>query len=69
MDFYIVYNYGLTGGVFGLSFGRFSSIIDAIPFETTFKQPLRHSIDYNIVYYSIGITLRFYDNYFSLFQL
>lgn len=49
---------GLSGGLFGLLFGFvFSNIIDVIPFETTSLPTVKtYPIDYNIVYYAIGIT-------------
>lgn len=49
---------GFSGGLFGLLFGFiFSSIIDVIPFETTSLPTVKtYPIDYNIVYYAIGIT-------------
>jgi lipoprotein-releasing system permease protein len=49
---------GFTGGVFGLLFGYlFSVIIDNIPFETTSLPMVKtYPIDYNIVYYVIGIS-------------
>jgi lipoprotein-releasing system permease protein len=49
---------GLTGGIFGLAFGYFFSvIIDMVPFETTSLPTVKtYPIDYNIVYYIIGIT-------------
>jgi lipoprotein-releasing system permease protein len=53
--FITIDNNGLTGGVFGLVFAMFSSIIDVIPFETTSLPTVKtYPIDYNIVYYSIG---------------
>jgi lipoprotein-releasing system permease protein len=58
---------GLTGGVFGLVFGYvFSSIIDVIPFETTSLPTVKtYPIDYNIVYYSIGITFALFTTIIS----
>lgn len=49
---------GFTGGVFGLLFGYFFSIIiDNIPFETTSLPTVKtYPIDYNIIYYVIGIS-------------
>jgi lipoprotein-releasing system permease protein len=49
---------GLTGGVFGLLFGYiFSFIIDMIPFETTSLPTVKtYPIDYNVLYYIIGIS-------------
>ncbi|SDX87723.1 ABC transporter permease [Flavobacterium degerlachei] len=49
---------GLTGGVFGLVFGYiFSVIIDNVPFETTSLPTVKtYPIDYNAVYYVIGIS-------------
>jgi lipoprotein-releasing system permease protein len=49
---------GLTGGVFGLLFGYiFSLIIDMVPFETTSLPTVKtYPIDYNLVYYAIGIS-------------
>jgi lipoprotein-releasing system permease protein len=58
---------GLTGGIFGLVFGYvFSSIIDVIPFETTSLPTVKtYPIDYNIVYYSIGITFALFTTIIS----
>lgn len=49
---------GFTGGVFGLLFGYiFSFIIDMIPFETTSLPTVKtYPIDYNVLYYMIGIS-------------
>ena len=49
---------GIAGGLFGLLFGfGFSHIIDVIPFETDSLPTIKtYPIDYNIVYYFIGIT-------------
>ncbi|MGO4903933.1 ABC transporter permease [Flavobacterium sp. W20_MBD1_R3] len=49
---------GLAGGLFGLLFGYvFSSIIDVIPFETSSLPTVKtYPINYNPLYYSIGIT-------------
>lgn len=49
---------GFTGGVFGLLFGYiFSFIIDMIPFETTSLPTVKtYPIDYNVLYYIIGIS-------------
>lgn len=49
---------GLTGGIFGLFFGFiFTSIIDVIPFSTSALPTIKtYPIDYNIVYYFVGIT-------------
>jgi lipoprotein-releasing system permease protein len=49
---------GFTGGVFGLLFGYiFSIIIDNIPFETTSLPTVKtYPIDYNVIYYIIGIS-------------
>lgn len=49
---------GFTGGVFGLLFGYlFSVIIDNIPFETSSLPTVKtYPIDYNIIYYIIGIS-------------
>ncbi|WP_413997976.1 ABC transporter permease [Flavobacterium sp. W1B] len=49
---------GLAGGLFGLLFGYiFSNIIDVIPFKTTSLPTVKtYPIDYNIIYYVIGIT-------------
>jgi lipoprotein-releasing system permease protein len=49
---------GFTGGIFGLLFGYiFSLIIDMVPFETTSLPTIKtYPIDYNIVYYVIGIS-------------
>ena len=48
---------GLTGALFGLLFGFiFASIIDVIPFETASLPTIKtYPIDYNPVYYIIGI--------------
>ena len=48
---------GITGGLFGLLFGFiFTSIIDVIPFETAALPTIKtYPIDYNIIYYIIGI--------------
>jgi len=48
---------GITGGLFGLLYGFvFTSIIDIIPFETAALPTITtYPIDYNIVYYIIGI--------------
>ena len=48
---------GIAGGLFGLFFGFiFTSIIDIIPFETAALPTIKtYPIDYNIVYYIIGI--------------
>jgi lipoprotein-releasing system permease protein len=48
---------GFAGGVFGLLFGYiFSVIIDNIPFETASLPTITtYPIDYNPVYYVIGI--------------
>ena len=48
---------GIAGGLFGLLFGFiFTSIIDIIPFETSALPTITtYPIDYNIVYYIIGI--------------
>lgn len=58
---------GVTGGVFGLLFGYlFSNIIDVIPFETTSLPTVKtYPIDYNIVYYSIGITFALFTTIIS----
>ncbi|CAM2983382.1 ABC transporter permease [Flavobacterium frigoris] len=58
---------GLTGGIFGLVFGYvFSAIIDVIPFETTSLPTVKtYPIDYNIVYYSIGITFALFTTIIS----
>lgn len=49
---------GITGGLFGLLFGFiFTSIIDVIPFSTAALPTIKtYPIDYNIVYYFVGIT-------------
>lgn len=49
---------GLAGGILGLAFGFvFSSIIDTIPFETTSLPTIKtYPINYNPLYYVIGIT-------------
>lgn len=49
---------GLAGGILGLIFGFiFSSIIDTIPFETTSLPTIEtYPINYNLMYYVIGIT-------------
>jgi lipoprotein-releasing system permease protein len=48
---------GVTGGLFGLLFGfTFSHLIDIIPFETASLPTIKtYPIDYNIVYYFIGM--------------
>lgn len=48
---------GITGGLFGLLFGFiFTSIIDVIPFSTAALPTIKtYPIDYNIVYYFVGI--------------
>jgi lipoprotein-releasing system permease protein len=58
---------GLTGGIFGLLFGYvFSNIIDVIPFETTSLPTVKtYPIDYNIIYYSIGITFALFTTIIS----
>lgn len=58
---------GLTGGIFGLLFGyAFSNIIDVIPFETTSLPTVKtYPIDYNIIYYSIGITFALFTTIIS----
>jgi lipoprotein-releasing system permease protein len=58
---------GLTGGIFGLLFGYvFSNIIDIIPFETTSLPTVKtYPIDYNIIYYSIGITFALFTTIIS----
>ncbi|MEZ7499386.1 ABC transporter permease [Flavobacterium sp. Arc3] len=58
---------GVAGGIFGLIFGYiFSSIIDIIPFETTSLPTVKtYPIDYNIVYYSIGITFALFTTIIS----
>ena len=58
---------GLTGGIFGLVFGYvFSSIIDVIPFETTSLPTVKtYPIDYNIIYYSVGITFALFTTIIS----
>lgn len=49
---------GIAGGLFGLLFGFiFTSIIDVIPFSTAALPTIKtYPIDYNIVYYFVGIT-------------
>jgi lipoprotein-releasing system permease protein len=58
---------GLTGGIFGLLFGYFfSSIIDVIPFETTSLPTIKtYPIDYNILYYGIGIVFALFTTIIS----
>lgn len=49
---------GITGGVFGLLFGYiFSSIIDALPFNTASLPTVKtYPINYNPIFYIIGIS-------------
>ncbi|AWG23210.1 ABC transporter [Flavobacterium faecale] len=60
---------GVTGGVFGLIFGFiFSSIIDVIPFSSpSVPSVTTYPIDYNSIYYVIGLVFALFTTLISGF--
>lgn len=64
---YIAVSIGLVGGLVGLLFGYLlTSIIDQIPFNTTALPTIKtYPINYNPIYYMIGILFSLITTYFA----